>query len=532
MNADQRHFSNPVPCQSAPCDIDSLASGTLGTDTNLAAWPTPATTPRKRLCHQTRGDRFIPYRSGRNLLAEFSLAAESPTYKRLRQTLPNWDEEQRMANQRYQALLQQELIGPNRSLCHEPLPLEPLTPNPFATSQPSSPSLLRFRSQPPTPTTPRTTVYNSPHHPKYTQSPLTPTGQRIACWTPPSGRRTIDKMPYRILDAPGIQDDFYLQLLDWSAKDVIAVALGPELYLWSGKSEQVTKLFALAYRQLICAVAWDPTRLAGMLHLDVTQGQSLITGAETGCLAVWEGATRQRTMVLEGHSDRVGVISHCGPSVVLTGGRDRLINQFDTRTGPRPVQQYARHEQEVCGLACAPGSSRLGIRDHFFASGGNENHVMVWDIRQPQRPLWRWTDHTAAVRALAWNPHERGILLSGGGTLDKTIRVWNTRNGRLVKKLATNSQVCNLVWSPSSSEFVSTHGYSRHHIAVWQYPQCQRLTMLMGHRARVLNCAQSPSGEDLVTAAADETLRFWRIFQSSARPRPRLSILDQLTPIR
>ncbi|KAJ1972509.1 substrate-specific activator of APC-dependent proteolysis, partial [Dimargaris xerosporica] len=522
MSAGQPHLTNSAACLPPNCDDELLAPGALGVDTTLAPWPSPATTPRKRLWHQAHGDRFIPFRSGRNLLAEFSLAAESPTYKRLRQTLPSWDEEQRMANQRYQALLQQELIGPSRSLAAGPLPVEPLIPNPFTTSNQlsSTPSLLRFRSQPPTPTTPRTTVYNSPYHPKYTQSPLTPTGQRIARWTPASGRRTIDKMPYRILDAPGIQDDFYLQLLDWSAKDIIAVALGPELYLWSGKSEQVTKLFALAYRQLISAVAWDP------------MGQSLVTGAETGCLAVWDGGTRQRTMVLEGHSDRVGVISHCGPSVLLTGGRDRLINQYDTRTGPQPIQQYARHEQEVCGLACAPGSSRLGTRDHFFASGGNENHVMVWDIRQPQRPLWRWTDHTAAVRALAWNPHDRGILLSGGGTLDKTIRVWNARNGRLVKTLATDSQVCNLVWSPSASEFVSTHGYSRHHIAVWQYPHCQRLTMLTGHRARVLNCAQSPSGEDLVTAAADETLRFWRIFQCTARPQSRLSILDQLTPIR
>lgn len=29
--------------------------------------------------------------------------------------------------------------------------------------------------------------------------------------------------------------------------------------------------------------------------------------------------------------------------------------------------------------------------------------------------------HTAAVKALAFNPHQRGVLLSGGGNNDKTI---------------------------------------------------------------------------------------------------------------
>jgi len=35
---------------------------------------------------------------------------------------------------------------------------------------------------------------------------------------------------------------------------------------------------------------------------------------------------------------------------------------------------------------------------------------------------------------------------------------------------------------------------------------------MTGHSARVLHMAQSPDGTSVVTAAADETLRFWRCF--------------------
>lgn len=55
--------------------------------------------------------------------------------------------------------------------------------------------------------------------------------------------RKINKKPYKILDAPNLQDDFYLNLLDWSDNNQIAVALDSSLYVWSGCSSEVTKLY-------------------------------------------------------------------------------------------------------------------------------------------------------------------------------------------------------------------------------------------------------------------------------------------------
>ena len=45
--------------------------------------------------------------------------------------------------------------------------------------------------------------------------------------------RKIPKTPFRILDAPNLVDDFYLNLLDWGKENIIAVALSDELYLWN-----------------------------------------------------------------------------------------------------------------------------------------------------------------------------------------------------------------------------------------------------------------------------------------------------------
>lgn len=51
--------------------------------------------------------------------------------------------------------------------------------------------------------------------------------------------RKISKTPFKVLDAPDLQDDYYLNLLDWSSQNVLAVGLGTAVYLWNASTCQV-----------------------------------------------------------------------------------------------------------------------------------------------------------------------------------------------------------------------------------------------------------------------------------------------------
>lgn len=42
-----------------------------------------------------------------------------------------------------------------------------------------------------------------------------------------------------MLDAPALQDDFYLNLVDWSSQNVLSVGLGNCVYLWNACSSKV-----------------------------------------------------------------------------------------------------------------------------------------------------------------------------------------------------------------------------------------------------------------------------------------------------
>jgi cell division cycle 20, cofactor of APC complex len=43
----------------------------------------------------------------------------------------------------------------------------------------------------------------------------------------------------------------------------------------------------------------------------------------------------------------------------------------------------------------------------------------------------------------------------------------------------------------------------------------KKITDLRGHTSRVLHLALSPDGTTVASAAADETLRFWKVFEHS-----------------
>jgi WD40 repeat protein len=55
-------------------------------------------------------------------------------------------------------------------------------------------------------------------------------------------QRKIAQQPFRVLDAPNLCDDFYLNLVDWSPANQLAVALGNSVYIWNANTASVAEL--------------------------------------------------------------------------------------------------------------------------------------------------------------------------------------------------------------------------------------------------------------------------------------------------
>ncbi|KAL4429948.1 hypothetical protein ABPG74_000314 [Tetrahymena malaccensis] len=297
----------------------------------------------------------------------------------------------------------------------------------------------------------------------------------------------------KILDAPGLEDDYYLNLLHWSAQNVISIVLKNEVF---GYNYSNKKIFSMQKP--------DKNNIYKFTSVKFSKsGQLLAIGDSLGGLQIIDAETRREVAFFQNHDDRVASLSWINDEILASGSKDRNIYCHDIRD-KNIVRKYQGHRNEVCGLEWSCDQQTL-------ASGGNDDKLFVWNIGYNQHQ-YKFSQHKAAVKAITWSPHQHGLLVSGGGSRDKTIRFWNIHTGKEVDCIETSSQVCSLAFTKNTNQFVSTHGYADNEIYVWKYPNPQKVKIFQGHQQRVIYMALSPDQKQIVTGASDETLRFWDAF--------------------
>jgi cell division cycle protein 20 (cofactor of APC complex) len=195
--------------------------------------------------------------------------------------------------------------------------------------------------------------------------------------------------------------------------------------------------------------------------------------------------------------------------ILSTGARNGWLFNHDVRIAQHKIADLKSHTGEVCGLEWRGDGTQL-------ASGGNDNLVSIWDARSLQAPKFQKTNHNAAVKALSWCPWQHNLLATGGGSHDRHIHFWNTTTGSRVNSIDTGSQVTSLKWSQHYKEIASTSGFPDNSISIWNYPSLIKNVEIPAHESRVLHSCLSPDGQTLATAAADESLKFWKVFEKKA----------------
>lgn len=301
-------------------------------------------------------------------------------------------------------------------------------------------------------------------------------------------RFQLPSAPYKILEAPCLEDDYYLSLLDWSTDGKMAVSLANRIYILDTSTQQMKKLYEAFDCEAICSVKWSP------------QGTQLAVGNLLGQLSIWDVEKGVEIRTYDNHLDRIGSIDW--KNTLLVGSKDSEISQLDPRVKDA-ANFYQAHEEEVCKVVWSPD-------EKHFASGGNDNTMCVWGIGK-NLPFMKET-HKGSVKALGWSTQQYGLLASGGGSSDHALRLWNTSTKELAFTRDTGSQICSLVFSTITSDVITSHGAPGNEVCIWRAKGLKKVGALTGHTERVLYTALSPCGSCLLTGSPDETLRLWKLY--------------------
>lgn len=129
--------------------------------------------------------------------------------------------------------------------------------------------------------------------------------------------RKIGKVPFKVLDAPNLQDDFYLNLLEWSSLNILSVALDSSLYFWNANNNRVLKFCELA-PDSVSSLNWN------------SQGTQIAVGTSKGTIELWDAAKSCRVSEYGGHTARVSSVAW-GDGILASGSRDRTVVMRDIR---------------------------------------------------------------------------------------------------------------------------------------------------------------------------------------------------------
>lgn len=302
----------------------------------------------------------------------------------------------------------------------------------------------------------------------------------------------------KILDAPDVLDEFPSKLIDINDEDVMAVALGSNVYIW----EDGCAAELMNGNTPINAICWIDNKYLAL--------------SGDGQVELWDSKKKKAVYIFHQHRNRAAALSS-GKGIFATGGADGIIHLYDYKCNH--IGKYKAHDGEVCGLCWSLDNNPI------LASGGMDGYVVIVQ----NQTLLKKIQCYSPVQALAWM--DPGVLLIGDMSDEGIVRMIHTQSRDREVSIATGSPVTGICYSEEWGIFVS---HSDGTWSIYTSDLSHKIADYEGHHQAILNIATNPAGNLVSTISSDESLRIWELSQppmKSPSQSPRYGMSGYQSPI-
>ena len=227
------------------------------------------------------------------------------------------------------------------------------------------------------------------------------------------------------------------------------------------------------------------------------------SGSGDGVVKVWDLTTHGEVWNTQAHENMVKGVCWTPERKLLSCASDKTVKLFDPYNSSSDAPPLATY----LGQTPFTGVSHHRNLPSFAASS---SQISIYDLSRPSSTpsqTLHWPTSVDTITSVAFNQTETSVLASTA--MDRSVIMYDLRTSsplsKLVLQLASNA----VSWNPMEA-FNFAVANEDHNVYIFDMRKMDRaLNVLKDHVAAVMDVEFSPTGEDLVTASYDRTVRLW-----------------------
>ncbi len=231
--------------------------------------------------------------------------------------------------------------------------------------------------------------------------------------------------------------------------------------------------------------------------------QRFASGSGDGVVKIWDLTDREEIWNVQAHEGIVKDMCWTKDKKLLTCASDKSIKLFDpynTPSGTAPMATYL-------GQTAFTGVSHHRALPNFAASS---SVISIYDLSRSAAVALQtlnWPTSTDTINTVAFNQIETSILASCA--TDRSIVLYDLRTSSPLSKMTLGLASNAISWNPMEA-FNFAVANEDHNIYIFDMRKLNRaLNVLKDHVSAVMDVEFSPTGQELVSASYDRTVRLW-----------------------
>jgi WD40 repeat protein/DNA polymerase III delta prime subunit len=140
----------------------------------------------------------------------------------------------------------------------------------------------------------------------------------------------------------------------------------------------------------------------------------------------------------------------------------------------------------------------------FMVSGSDDKTVKLWDLKNG-RLIKTLEGHVRTVLSVFISPDNRWIL---SGSSDNTVKLWNLETGHMVTTLKDHSDWVNSVFASLDKQQIVSSS-SDYTIKLWDLEDGHLIKTLGKHNRAVLSACIIPESQQIVSVSSDHEVKIW-----------------------